>query len=85
MSHEKEVAFWHGLDLKIGEEMKLGVLPLNIQIEDMGQRVWLGLEPEPVAEGPALLALGVELMKVEGGTEQVKKNGAMVEDDAAVE
>ena len=33
---EEEAAFWHGLDVERREELELGVLPLDIQLEDMG-------------------------------------------------
>ena len=39
---EEEVAFWHGLDLEIREELELRVPPLDIWIEDVGWRVQWG-------------------------------------------
>ena len=62
----------------MGEELELGVLPQDIQLEDMGQQVQLGPEPELVEEGLPLLALGVELMEVEGGAEQAQENDAVL-------
>ena len=32
MSGEEEAVFWHGMDLEIGEELELGILPLDIQL-----------------------------------------------------
>ena len=54
---EEEVAFWHGLDLEIGEELELGIPPLYVQLEDMSQRVWWGPEPEAAVERPPLIPL----------------------------
>ena len=85
MSTEEEVAFWHRLDMKMEEELELGVLPPDIWLEDVGQRVWWGPELELVPEAPALLALGAEQMEVDGGVELVQEDGATVEDDAMVE
>ena len=36
MSEEEEAAFWHRLDVEIGEELELGVPPLDIQLRDVG-------------------------------------------------
>ena len=49
MMIEEEAAFWHGLDLEMGEELELGVPPQDIQLKDVGWWVWWGLEPETVA------------------------------------
>ena len=57
MMTKDEAAFWHWLNLEIGEELKLGVPPPDIQLKDMGQWVWWGLEPEPAAEGLPLSPL----------------------------
>ena len=85
MLGKEEAAFWHGLGLEMGEELELRVLPPDIQLEDVGQRVQWGPEPEPVQEGPPLLPLGEELMEVENSAEQVQRDGSVVKDDAAVE
>ena len=37
MSGKEKVAFWHGLDLEMGEELKLGVPPPDIWLEGVGQ------------------------------------------------
>ena len=80
-----EEAFWCGLDLKMGEELELGILPLGVQMEDVGQWVWWGLEPELAQEGPPLSALGEEPIEVEGSAEQVQEDGITVKDNAAVD
>ena len=85
MLGKEEDAFWHGLNLKMGEELELVVPPRDIQIEDIGQRVWWGPEPKLVQEGLPFLALGAEIIEVEGGTKQVQEDGTMVEDDAMAE
>ena len=66
------------------ELVELGVLPLDIQREDMGWRVQWGPEPEPAQEGLPLLPLRAEPMEVDGA-KQVQEDGATVEDDAVVE
>ena len=52
MMGKKEAAFWYRVYLKIGEELELGVPPPDVWIENMGQRVLWGPEPELVKEGP---------------------------------
>ena len=49
------------------EELELGMPHPDVQLEDVGWRVWWGPEPEPVAEGPPLLPLREELIEVEEG------------------
>ena len=39
MLDKEEMAFWHGLDPEMGEELELGGPPLDIQLEDVGWRV----------------------------------------------
>ena len=60
MIAKEEEAFWCRLDLKMGEELQLGVLPPDIWIGDVGRWVWWGPEPVLVQEGPPLQALGEE-------------------------
>ena len=57
MITEKKAAFWHRLDLEMGEELELGVPPPDIQLKDVGWRVWWGPGPEPVPEGLPLSPL----------------------------
>ena len=52
----------------MGEEIELGVMPPDVWIKEMGQLVWWALEPVLAQEGLPLLALGEELMEVEGAT-----------------
>ena len=71
--------------MEIREELEIGVLPPDIWLEHMGQRLCWGPGAEPAPEGPALLALGAELMEVEGGVKQAQKDSTIVENDAMAE
>ena len=42
MSSKEEVAFWRELDPEMGEDLRLGVLPLDVWLKDIGQWVWWG-------------------------------------------
>ena len=53
MMAKEEEAFWLKLDLKMGEELELGVPPPNVGIEDMGWWVRWGPEPMLVQKGPS--------------------------------
>ena len=75
---EEEEAFWHGLDLKAGEELEQGVPPPDIWIKDMGCWVWWGPVLVLEQEGPPLPPLGEEPMEVEDGAEQVQEDDAVV-------
>ena len=66
------------------EELELGALPLDIQLEDVGQWVRWGLGPEPALEGPPLLPLGADRIDVDG-TKQAQAEGNTAEDNAMVE
>ena len=58
MMVEEEKRFWFGQDLASGKALELGVLPKDVQIEEVGKRVMWGLVIEPVPEGPPLAPLG---------------------------
>ena len=81
MMKEKEEAFWHGLDVAMGEELELGPAPLTIQLEEVGQQVAWWPAVELAQEGPPLSPLGPVPMEVDGA-KQVPKDGAMAEDAA---
>ena len=57
MMDEEEECFWLGQDLESGEALEEGVLPLDVQIEEVGQRVMWGPEPVLAQEGPPLAPL----------------------------
>ena len=79
------MAFWHGLDVEMGEELELGVPPLEIQLDNMGWWLQWAPEPELAQEGTYLLPLGTELLKVEDGAEQAQGDGATAKDDTVTE
>ena len=57
MMDEEEDCFWLGQDLESGEALEEGVLPLDVQIEEVGQRVMWGPELVLAQEGPPLAPL----------------------------
>ena len=57
MMDKEEEHFWFGQDLESGEALEFGVLPLDIQMEEVGQRKMWGPEPILAQEGPALVPL----------------------------
>ena len=57
ISGKEEEHFWLGQDLEFSEALELGVLPKDIQLEEVGQRVMWGPAIELVPEGPALAPL----------------------------
>ena len=65
------------------EELELGVHPLDIQLKDVGQWVWWGLELGPVAEGPPLSSLREEPMEVEEGAELSQEDDAVGEGESS--
>ena len=64
MLGKEGAAFWNGLDLEMEGELELGVPPPDVQLENVGQQMCWGLEPEPVEEGLLLPAVGVEPIEV---------------------
>ena len=65
----------------MGEELEMGPPLPTVQLEGAGRWVPWGPAVEPAQEGPPLPPLGPGPMKVDG-TEQVPKDGAVVEDAA---
>ena len=57
MMVEEEKYFWHGQDLASGEALELGILPENIQMEEVDEQVMWGLVIELAPEGPPFAAL----------------------------
>ena len=60
--------------------MELDVLPKNIQIEEVGERVMWGLAIELAPEGPPLVPL-TEAPNEEIGTAPVQEGGTTVDDN----
>ena len=54
---DKEEHFWLGQDLEPSEVLELGVLPPDVQMEEVGQWVSWGLELVLAQEGPRLAPL----------------------------
>ena len=57
MMDEEEKRFWRGQDLASGKALELGVLPDNVQMEEVGERVMWGLVIEPALKGLPLAPL----------------------------
>ena len=57
MTVEEEKRFWHGQDLASSEVLELGILPKDVQMEEIGERVMWGLVIQPAPEGPPLVPL----------------------------
>ena len=55
---EEEKRFWNRQDLVSVEALELGVLPRDVQMEEVGERVMWGPAIEPAPEGPPLAPLG---------------------------
>ena len=55
---EEEEHFWRGQDLASGEALELGILPEDVQMEEVGKRVTWGPAIELAPEGPPLAPLG---------------------------
>ena len=58
MMVKEEKRFWHRQDLASGKALELGVLPRDVQMEEVGKRVMWGHAIEPALEGPPLAPLG---------------------------
>ena len=65
MLKEQEDAFWHKLDVAMGEELEMGPPPLTVQLEEAGWWVPWGLAVEPAEEGLPLSPLGPGPMEVD--------------------
>ena len=63
--------------------LEQGVLPLDIQMEEVGQQVTWGPEPVLAQEGPPLVPL-MEVLNEESGTALVQEDGAMVGNEATL-
>ena len=57
MMVKEEERFWRSQDLASSEALELGVLPKDVQMEEVGKRVTWGPAIEPVP-GPPLAPLG---------------------------
>ena len=57
MTVEEDKHFWHGQDLASGKVLELGILPKDVQMKEVGERVMWGLVIEPAMEGPPLAPL----------------------------
>ena len=54
MTDKEEEHFWLGQDLESGEALELGVLPEDIQMEEVGKHMMWGPAIELAPEGPPL-------------------------------
>ena len=50
MTNEEEKQFWLGQDLASGEVLELGILPKDVQMEEVGERVTWRPAIEPALE-----------------------------------
>ena len=57
MTVEEEKRFWLRQDLASSEILELGVLPKDVQMEEVGERVMWGLAIELALEGLPLVPL----------------------------
>ena len=57
MTVEEHKHFWHGQDLVSGKVLELGILPKDVQMEEVGECAMWGLVIEPATEGPPLAPL----------------------------
>ena len=57
MMDKKEEHFWLGQNLESGKVLEYGVLPPDVQREEVGQRVMWGPAIELAPEGPPLAPL----------------------------
>ena len=55
MTDEEEKCFWLRQDLASSKVLEWGILPEDVQIEDVGEWVTWGPAIEPVLEGPPLV------------------------------
>ena len=58
MTVKEQKRFWLRQDLASGKALELGILPKDIQIEEVGERVMWGLAIEPAPEGLPLVPSG---------------------------
>ena len=54
---KEEKCFWLEQDVESGKVLELGIPPEDIQIEEVGKQVMLGLAIELVPDGPPLAPL----------------------------
>ena len=57
MMVEEEKCFWHRQDLASGKALELGILPEDVQMEEVGEQVMWGPAIELVPEGWPLAPL----------------------------
>ena len=57
MMDKKEKRFWLGQDLASRKALELGILPEDVQIEEVGEQMMWGPVIEPVPEGLPLVPL----------------------------
>ena len=50
MMDEEKKHFWLGQDLETGEVLELGILPEDVQMEEVSEQLTWGLAIEPVPE-----------------------------------
>ena len=84
MTVEEEERFWRGQDLVSSKALELGILPEDVQMEEVGERVTWGPAIEPAPEGPPLAPLG-GVPEEETGAVPVEEGGAVADDDAVEE
>ena len=83
MLGKKEECFWLGQDLESGKVLELGVLPEDVQMEEVGERVTWRPALEPPLEGQPL-APSTEALNKESGSAPVQEDGATVDDNAVM-
>ena len=62
--------------------LELGILPVDIQMEEVGERVMWGAALELALEGPPLAPL-MEVLIEESGITLMQEDDATVDDEAA--